>query len=52
MYSSISAVFSTDSFIIACLTVSLGKTDGKPEIISKIAYDLEDSGKKKNLPVL
>jgi len=30
----------------------MGKTVEKPEIISKIAYDLEHSGKKKNLPVL
>ena len=47
MYSSISAVFSTDSCSIPCLTVSLGKTEGKPDIIAKIAFDLKNSGKKK-----
>jgi hypothetical protein len=30
----------------------MGKTVGKPYIIAKIAYDLKNSGKKKNLPVL
>jgi hypothetical protein len=30
----------------------MGKTVGKPEIIAKIANDLKNSGKKKNLPVL
>jgi len=31
---------------IPCLSVSLGKTDGKPHIIAEIAYDLKNSGKK------
>jgi len=30
----------------SCLTVSLGKTEGKFAIIAKIAYDLKNSGKK------
>jgi hypothetical protein len=36
---------------IPCLTVSMGKSVGKPDIIAKIAYDSKNS-EKKNLPVL
>jgi hypothetical protein len=46
MYSSLSAVFSTDSSISPCLPPSLGKTVGKPDIIAKITYDLKIQEKK------
>jgi len=52
IYSSLSAVFSTYSWLVFPAQRIHGKNCGKPEIISKIAYDLEHSGKKKNLPVL